>query len=88
METIAHRELRNNSSAILARVAQGESFAVTNHGELTAVISPAPRGSQVEQILAAGGGRRSVRPLDIARLRPVRLDMTSAEVLADLRGSR
>ena len=34
METIPHRELRNHSSEILARVSKGESIAVTNHGDL------------------------------------------------------
>lgn len=30
MTTIAHRELRNNSSEILRRVEAGESFTITN----------------------------------------------------------
>lgn len=38
--TIAHRELRNNSSAILREVAAGESFAITNNGEVVALLVP------------------------------------------------
>lgn len=40
MERIAHRDLRNRSSEILRRVASGESFEITNHGEVVAVLSP------------------------------------------------
>lgn len=40
MERIAHRDLRNSSAEILRRVAAGESFEVTNHGEVVAVLSP------------------------------------------------
>lgn len=40
MERIAHRELRNDSAAILRRVANGESFEITNHGDVVAVLSP------------------------------------------------
>ena len=42
MERIPHRELRNNSAEILRRVAAGESFEITNHGDVVAVIAPSP----------------------------------------------
>lgn len=35
---IPHRELRNNSSEVLRRVAEGEVFRVTNHGVVVAEI--------------------------------------------------
>lgn len=41
METITHRELRNNSAAILRRVAAGETMEVSNHGVIVARLSPA-----------------------------------------------
>ncbi|MGL4744278.1 MAG: type II toxin-antitoxin system prevent-host-death family antitoxin [Dermatophilaceae bacterium] len=37
---IAQRDLRNDSSAILARVAAGESFTVTVRGEAIAELRP------------------------------------------------
>lgn len=40
MERIAHRDLRNRSSEILRAVAAGESFEITNHGEVVAMLSP------------------------------------------------
>lgn len=40
VERIAHRDLRNRSSEILRAVAAGESFEITNHGEVVAVLSP------------------------------------------------
>lgn len=40
MERIAHRDLRNRSSEILRAVAAGESFEITNHGDVVAVLSP------------------------------------------------
>lgn len=39
-KTIPHRELRNNSSDILRQVQSGETFNITNKGEVVAVITP------------------------------------------------
>ncbi|MFY9809042.1 MAG: type II toxin-antitoxin system prevent-host-death family antitoxin [Pseudonocardiaceae bacterium] len=41
--TIPHRELRNNSSAVLRDVQAGETVYVTNNGEVVAVLVPPPR---------------------------------------------
>lgn len=40
MERIAHRDLRNRSSEILRAVAAGESFEITNHGDVVAILCP------------------------------------------------
>ncbi|MCY7404893.1 MAG: type II toxin-antitoxin system prevent-host-death family antitoxin [Cryobacterium sp.] len=40
--TIPHRELRNNSAEVLRAVEAGETFQITNHGEVVAVLSPPP----------------------------------------------
>lgn len=40
MDTISHRELRNNSAEVLRRVAEGESFMVSNRGVVVAHLSP------------------------------------------------
>ncbi len=42
MDTIAHREPRNNSADVLRRVAAGEMMEVTNHGVVVAYLSPTP----------------------------------------------
>jgi prevent-host-death family protein len=41
--TIPHRELRNNSSAVLRAVQEGETFEITNNGEVVAILVPPPR---------------------------------------------
>ncbi|MGH3835806.1 MAG: type II toxin-antitoxin system Phd/YefM family antitoxin [Pseudonocardiaceae bacterium] len=43
--TIPHRELRNNSSAVLRDVQAGETVYVTNNGEVVAVLVPPPRAA-------------------------------------------
>ena len=40
VQRIAHRDLRNRSAEILRAVAAGESFEITNHGEVVAILSP------------------------------------------------
>ncbi|WP_147917475.1 type II toxin-antitoxin system Phd/YefM family antitoxin [Ruania zhangjianzhongii] len=87
MESIPHRQLRNESSRVLARVAKGESFTVTNHGEAAAVIGPP--GARPLDDLAAAGRLRPPRP-DRRSLRDLQRtkNVTSAELLEDLRGDR
>ncbi|MDO5627081.1 MAG: type II toxin-antitoxin system prevent-host-death family antitoxin [Mobilicoccus sp.] len=86
MESIPHRELRNNSSAVLARVAAGESLAVTNHGKIAAILSP-PSTPTLERLERAGQVRRPKRPLtDFTTLPRVAGD--SRAILDDLRGDR
>jgi prevent-host-death family protein len=48
MKRIPHRELRNNSSAVLRQVQAGESFAVTNHGDVVAVLVPPDQGVEMK----------------------------------------
>lgn len=56
-ETIPHRELRNRSSDVLRRVQAGETFQVTNHGEVVAVLSPLEmtRGPRIVAARHRGG---------------------------------
>jgi antitoxin (DNA-binding transcriptional repressor) of toxin-antitoxin stability system len=37
---VTHREMRNSSGEILRAVAAGETFQVTNKGQVAALISP------------------------------------------------
>jgi prevent-host-death family protein len=73
VETVSQRELRNRFSEILGRVAEGESFIVTNNGVEAAVL--APYVSDVHGRLAAAGRRKVGRGLDVTAL-PARASAT------------
>ncbi|MGO4690577.1 type II toxin-antitoxin system Phd/YefM family antitoxin [Glaciibacter sp. 2TAF33] len=59
MKTIAHRELRNRSADVLRSVQAGESFEVTNNGEVVAMLTPpnsvAMQGVRFRPPLTHGG---------------------------------
>ncbi len=81
--TIPHRELRNNSSAVLREVQAGATIEITNNGEVVAILVPPPR--------QPGAGLRSY-PARVRggfdTLRRVRLDHPVQEDLDFLRGER
>jgi prevent-host-death family protein len=56
METIGVRELRQNASKYLRRVAAGESITVTERGKPVAVLNPPPddQMSARDKLIAAG----------------------------------
>ena len=87
VRTISHRELRNNSGKVLERVRNGETVAITNHGELAALLVP-PHLAPIDQLTAAGRVREpsSTGPLGPAN-RLSRSEST-ADVLDELRGDR
>jgi len=72
-KTIPHRELRNNSSAILAQVKAGETFEITNHGEVVAILGPAPISEEEEMriIPAFNPGGWADIPLEKSPLGPI-----------------
>lgn len=79
MRTISQRELRNDSGQVLREVEQGEELTVTRRGTPVARIVP----------LAAGAGvRRARRRAEFFPAELVRVEVSSADVLADLRGER
>lgn len=81
--TIPHRELRNNSSAILREVAAGESFAITNNGDVVAMLVP-PQGPSSPPLR-----RRSARVRGgFAEIGRAGLDHPVQEDLDALRGER
>lgn len=86
MDTIAHRELRNNSAEVLRRVAAGESLQVTNHGRIAALIVPPPEDT-LAALMTAGQVRPARRTTRFADLRRA-AGISSAEVFNDLRGDR
>lgn len=80
---IAHRELRNNSSAVLRDVEAGETIEVTNHGTVVAVLVPptsAP-ATAVRQV-------RATRPGGFGGLPRVHVEQPVQAALDDLRGDR
>jgi prevent-host-death family protein len=81
LPTLAHRDLRNRSAEVLRRVQAGETFQVTNHGDVVAVLSPAHRapGPRVRAATTRGG---------FAALPRVQADVATAVVLDELRGDR
>lgn len=80
--TIPHRELRNNSSAILREVQAGETIEITNHGEVVAIlVPPARRPDSLRYREARVRGGFSALP-------KVRLDHPTQETLDYLRGDR
>jgi prevent-host-death family protein len=89
MESITHREMRNNSGEILRRVEAGESFQVTNNGRPVAVISPAGR-SVLEELIAQGRARPATMPIAeaLAKIKPAKLPdgLTSKDIIDDVRG--
>jgi prevent-host-death family protein len=57
MERIGVRELRQQASRWLRRVAAGESFEVTDRGRPVALLVPAPEQQGLEALLASGRAR-------------------------------
>jgi len=55
MDTIGVRELRQNASVYLRRVASGESILVTDRGQPVAMLVPPPRHETLHQRLVASG---------------------------------
>lgn len=67
--TITHRQMRNDSAAVLARVAAGEELMVTNNGQPAAFLLPVSMTVR-ERLSASGRLRPRQRPLDLRRLGP------------------
>jgi prevent-host-death family protein len=58
MERVGVRELRQNLSVYLRRVARGEALEVTEHGRPVAVLAPLPSSADpVDRLVAAGRAR-------------------------------
>lgn len=81
MKTIAHRQLRNESSRILREVRQGETYRITNHGEVVGILSPPTEAITLRIRPARHHGGFSDMPR-------VKLDHPVQETLDDLRGER
>lgn len=85
METISHREFRNQSGSVLERVRNGETIAITNHGEVAAILSP-PHASAIDRLGAAGRLRKAINSEPFGLTERLHSDISSAELLDELRG--
>ncbi|MHA6669321.1 type II toxin-antitoxin system Phd/YefM family antitoxin [Homoserinimonas sp. A447] len=81
--TIAHRELRNNSSAILRDVQAGETITITNHGEPVAVLSPV-----TDQPMPNVRVKRATIKGRFSEIESRTSKLPSAEILEELRAER
>jgi len=86
MEKVGIRELRQNASAVLRRVAAGEVVEVTDRGRAVARIVPMHDASRLGQLVAEGrasavtGDLLDVKPISRIAGKPL-----LSKVLADLR---
>ena len=87
MQTISHRVLRNESAAVLRRVAAGESFQITNHGEVVATLAPVQAQDELARARAAGETVSSTRKRPLSSITRLKAE-SSVEILRDLRGDR
>lgn len=86
METITHREMRNQSSDVLRRVEAGETLVVSNHGHPVAVIGPVPANT-ISDLIGRGQARPARKPVSsLAGIRRRTARKSSAEILRDVRG--
>lgn len=82
------RELRHNTSEVLARVRRGETVDVTEYGRLVARIVPVEEREPtpvLDRLAVAGRLRPAVRPGYRPRMRPANGTNQLGEALAALR---
>lgn len=86
MDSVTHREMRNNSGDILRRVEAGESLQVTNNGRPAALIIPVG-GGVLDGLLARGEARPAVAPLTtLSKIVRAKSPVSARELLEDTRG--
>ena len=90
MDKVGIRELRQNATAVLRRVAAGEVVEVTDRGRSVARIVPMHEASRLEQLVAEGrasgitGDLLDVKPMPRVAGKPL-LSKILAEMRADER---
>jgi prevent-host-death family protein len=86
MQRVGVRELRQNASAVLRRVAAGEVIEVTDRGRAVARIVPMHEASRLGQLVAEG--RASAVTADLLDVKPTRRIAGKpllSTILADMR---
>jgi prevent-host-death family protein len=84
MERIGLRELRQNASRYIARVARGETVEVTQRGRLIARIVPAGEDSW-EELILRGDVIPAESPGDLLDVTPLDVDVDASAALQRLR---
>jgi prevent-host-death family protein len=88
MKRVAVRELRQNASAVLRRVAAGEIVEITDRGRVVARIEPAHEASRLEQLMAEGRASETIGDLlDVKPVPRTRGKPALSTVLADMRAA-
>ena len=81
------RDLGQNVSRVLARVKEGESLVVTEHGRPVARLVPYTTGTSLDEMIASGGVTPPSGDLQefLARYKPVESEILGSEVLQEMR---
>ena len=86
MEKVGIRELRQNATAVLRRVAAGEVVEVTDRGRAVARIVPMHEASRLEQLMAEGRASEATGDvLDVKPIRRIAGKPLLSQILADVR---
>ena len=90
MQQVGVRELKQNASAVLRRVKEGETIEVTERGRRVARLTPIREGNRLDQLIAEGRARAAVGSLQefLADHPPVPAKPgvpLPSEILADMR---
>ncbi|QGQ18100.1 type II toxin-antitoxin system prevent-host-death family antitoxin [Cellulomonas sp. JZ18] len=86
MASVGIRELKQNASAVVARVAAGETVTVTDRGRPAAQLTPIP-ASPLARLVKSGAARPARGDLaELPAPRPARAGQPSlSDTLADMR---
>jgi len=86
MAKVGIRELRQNATAVLRRVAAGEVVEVTDRGRAVARIVPMNETSRLEQLLAEGRASAATGDLlDVTPMPRIAGKPVLSKILADMR---
>jgi prevent-host-death family protein len=84
--SIGVRELRQNASRYLRLIEErGEPIQITDRGRPVALLTPLPRGSRIDQLIASGRIRRGHRGPLPSPLAPTPGVPLPSEILARMR---
>ena len=86
MQRVGIRDLRQNASAVLRRVAAGEVVEVTDRGRAVARIVPMHEASRLEQLVAEGRASSATGDvLDVKAMPRIAGKPALSKILADMR---